>query len=49
MGTKKESSCPQCGYRTVPAENLRCPRCNELLVKLTPCQGSCRNCSLKCS
>ncbi|KUK10910.1 MAG: hypothetical protein XD50_0736 [Clostridia bacterium 41_269] len=42
--------CPQCGYTIKDVkESLRCPRCNALLVEITLCQGSCRNCSIKMS
>lgn len=32
--------CPQCGYEVKDPEELRCPRCNKiLLVKCSECKG----------
>ncbi|MCX7781228.1 MAG: hypothetical protein N2491_10015 [Negativicutes bacterium] len=36
--------CPQCG-NLAAAGNIRCPRCNALL--LAPCSGSCSQCAKK--
>lgn len=35
--------CPQCGYENVNVNELRCMRCNALLI--LKCNGNCRKCS----
>ena len=34
--------CPQCANHVPQPGNIRCPRCNALL--LTACEGNCRRC-----
>lgn len=38
----KYKVCPQCGHDVSQTEELRCPRCNQLL--LVPCDGNCSRC-----
>lgn len=38
----KSILCPQCGYENSNVNELRCMRCNTLLI--LKCNGSCSNC-----